>query len=468
MGKGTGKTKRRVLVIGLDCAAPELVFDQFRRDLPNISALIERSAYGRLESAIPPITVPAWASMMTSRDPGQLGFYGFRNRLDRSYSKMGIVNSQMVREPAVWDIVSRAGGKVVVMGVPPAYPPRPVNGIAVGCFLTPSTDANYTYPANLKWEIQDTVGDYLVDVPNFRTAEKDRLLNDIYRMTQKRFALARHFMDTREWDFFQLVEMGTDRIHHGFWHFMDPAHIKHEPGRFTNAIRDYYKVVDGEVGTLLNRVDDDTIVLVVSDHGAKRMDGGVCINEWLIEEGLLSIKAKPPGTVSLEQCEVDWEKTVAWASGGYYSRVFLNVSGREPNGIVKDYQATLQDLKARIEAIPDHLGRPMRTQAYIPQETYATVNGVAPDLIVLFGDLLWRAVGSIGHEALHTFDNDTGPDDANHAQHGIFVLQDGGPSRQLEGHQLMDIAPTLLEIMDLPIPHEMQGRVIKTHMKEHA
>jgi predicted AlkP superfamily phosphohydrolase/phosphomutase len=461
MGKGTGKTKRRVLVIGLDCVAPELVFDRFRDDLPNIRALIESSTHGRLESAIPPITVPAWASMMTSKDPGRLGFYGFRNRTDRSYSKMGIVNSQMVREAAVWDIVSRAGGKVVVMGVPPAYPPKPVNGVAVGCFLTPSTEGTYTYPANIKWEIADTVGEYLVDVPDFRTEEKDRLLNDIYRMTERRFALARHFLETRDWDFFMLVEMGTDRIHHGFWHFMDPEHPKYEPGRFSEAIRAYYKTVDGEVGSLLRRIDDDTAVLVVSDHGAKRMDGGVCINEWLIREGLLTIKAKPPGKVPLEECEVDWEKTVAWASGGYYSRVFLNVAGREPNGVVTDYQATLQDLKERIEAIPDHLGRPMPTRAYVPQDTYRDVRGVAPDLIVLFGDLLWRAVGSVGHEELYTFDNDTGPDDANHAQHGVFMLRDGGDSRRAEGYQLMDIAPTLLDTMGLPVPGDMQGRLIR-------
>jgi predicted AlkP superfamily phosphohydrolase/phosphomutase len=460
MGKGTGKTKRRVLLIGLDCAAPELVFDRFRDDLPNVRALIERSAYGRLKSAIPPITVPAWASMMTSKDPGRLGFYGFRNRVDRSYSKMGIVNSQMVREPAVWDIVSRAGGKVVVLGVPPAYPPRPVNGVAVGCFLTPSTDANYTYPANLKWEIQDTVGDYMVDVPEFRTEHKDRLLADIYRMTEKRFALARHLMDTRDWDFFQLVEMGTDRIHHGFWHYMDPEHPKYEQGRFSSAIHDYYQTIDAELGTLLDRVDDDTTVLVVSDHGAKRMAGGVCINEWLIKEGLLTLEAKPPGRVSLEECEVDWEETVAWASGGYYSRVFLNVAGREPNGTVKDYDATLHDLKARIEAIPDHLGRPMQTKAYVPGETFSRVLGVAPDLIVLFDNLLWRAVGSVGHDALHTFDNDTGPDDANHAEYGIFILETRDSSRRIEGHQLMDIAPTVLDIMGLPVPADMQGRSI--------
>jgi len=85
---------------------------------------------------------------------------------------------------------------------------------------------------------------------------------------------------------------------------------------------------------------------------------------------------------------------------------------------------------------------------------------MAPDLIVLFGDLFWRAVGSIGHDELYTFDNDTGPDDANHAQHGIFILRDGSPAGCVEGHQLMDIAPTLLNRMGLPVPGDMQGRII--------
>jgi predicted AlkP superfamily phosphohydrolase/phosphomutase len=360
-----GKTKRRVLVIGLDCAAPELVFDQFQDDLPVLSGLIDSSLHGKLRSAIPPITVPAWASMMTSKDPGQLGFYGFRNRTDRSYSKMGIVNSQMVREPAVWDIVSRAGGKVVVMGVP-RHIPKPVNGVSIGCFMTPSTNSNYTYPANLKWEIQDTVGDYMVDVPDFRTEEKERLLRDIYTMTERRFALARHLMDTRDWDFFHLVEMGTDRIHHGFWHYMDPQHPKYEPGALSSAIHDYYQYVDGQIATLLERVDDNTTVLVVSDHGAKRMDGGVCINEWLMQEGLLTIRAKPPEKVPLEQCEVDWDNTMAWASGDITAGCF-NVAGRSRTAWSK-ITTGAAGLKDPYRSHPRSPGQSDGHKAYIPRK----------------------------------------------------------------------------------------------------
>ena len=131
--------RKKVLVIGLDCAPPELVFEQWRDELPNFRRVMDDGVWGKLESCIPAITVPAWSSMMASKDPGTLGFYGFRNRGDHSYSKNTLANSNTVKTDRVWDILSRAGKKVITVGVPQTYPPKPVNGIQVGCFLSPST-----------------------------------------------------------------------------------------------------------------------------------------------------------------------------------------------------------------------------------------------------------------------------------------------------------------------------------------
>src|SRR5438874_10327825 len=122
----------KICVLGLDCAAPEIVFGDGR--LVNLRRLMDTGCYGRLESVIPPITVPAWMCMATSQDPGMLGVYGFRNRVDHSYDGLGIVNSRSITELALWDQVAREGGRSVLIGVPPGYPPRKVNGIAVGCF----------------------------------------------------------------------------------------------------------------------------------------------------------------------------------------------------------------------------------------------------------------------------------------------------------------------------------------------
>jgi predicted AlkP superfamily phosphohydrolase/phosphomutase len=453
----------RVLVLGLDCAAPQLVFGPWRDELPTIHGLMDRGAWGVLRSCDPPITVPAWSSMTSSRSPGALGFYGFRNRRDHSYDALAFADSRAVRVPRVWDLLSARGRPVVVLGVPQTYPVSRVNGVMVSCFLTPDTETSqYTYPPELKDEIEGLVGRYMVDVPDFRTDDKERLLADIEEMTEKRFRVAEHLAETKPWDLFFVVEMGTDRIHHGFWRFGDPEHRLYEPGnRYEHAMLDYYRALDAKLARLLRFADDDTAVLVVSDHGAKRMDGGICVNEWLRREGYLALLDEPEGPVRLTPDMIDWPRTTAWGEGGYYSRVFLNVEGREPEGKVApdDYERVRGELKEKLEALGDDQGRPIGTVAHRPEDLYDEQNGIPPDLLVYFGDLYWRSVGQVGTGTVHVFENDTGPDDANHAHEGLYVLAAAGvPAGEGPVRDLRDIAPTILELLGEPVPADMEGR----------
>src|SRR4051794_2962090 len=335
----------KVVVIGLDCAEPTLVFDKFADKLPNLTRLRNAGAWGNLRSCDPPITVPAWMSMMSSKDPGTLGYYGFRNRADRSYDRMTTATSLAVKEPLLWDSLGRAGRRVILLGVPQTYPPRPVNGLMVTDFLTPSIESQYTYPPELKAEIAalPDVHPYEFDVSDFRTPDKGKIRDGIARMTRKRFALARHFLATKPWDFFMMVEMGTDRVHHAFWQYMDPKHHRYEPGNpFESVIEDYYVHVDRKIGELLSVIPREARVLVVSDHGGQCMDGGIALNEWLVREGYLVLQEPPKAPSRLEALKVDWPRTTAWGSGGYYGRVFLNVQGREPHGLIPPdrYEAT--------------------------------------------------------------------------------------------------------------------------------
>jgi predicted AlkP superfamily phosphohydrolase/phosphomutase len=199
------------------------------------------------------------------------------------------------------------------------------------------------------------------------------------------------------------------------------------------------------------------------------MDGGLCVNEWLRKEGFLKLLDEPPEghLSSFEKVEVDWNKTRAWGDGGYYGRIFLNVVDREPNGVIPagEYESFRDQLAERIEQITAPDGTNLDTKVFKPQEIYREVKGVAPDLLVYFDNLGWRSVGSFGHGGIYTFSNDTGPDDANHAVNGIWIytppdMDLGGIS--LPPTQLMDFAPTILDIFDLPIPPDMQGKVIPT------
>jgi predicted AlkP superfamily phosphohydrolase/phosphomutase len=460
----------KICVLGLDCAAPDVIFRDER--LTNIRRLMGIGVWGRLESVVPPITVPAWMCMTTSLDPGTLGVYGFRNRTDHSYSGLGFASSASIKEMAIWDHIAREGKKSIIVGLPPGYPPRRINGISVSCFLTPDTTKDeFTHPASIKAQITELVGEYPVDVKGFRTDNKEWLKQEIFEMSKKHWKVVRWLLSEQEWDYFHYVDIGLDRVHHGFWNCFDKQHVQYEPGNpFENTIPDYYLWLDEQIGAVLELLDSETILMVVSDHGAQRLDGGFVVNEWLIKEGLLVVDEMPKTVTPFNKLKINWAKTKVWSEGGYYARVFFNVQGREPQGVIpaQDYEAFRDEVKAQFEALTDDKGKPLNSLVFKPQEIYKYVRNVAPDLIVHFGGLYWRSIGSVGHGRLHVQENDTGPDACNHAQFGMFLLAAPNcPLRgEYQGARLLDVAPTLMDLAGYEIPGTMQGRSLVAGMEK--
>ena len=459
------KTKR-VLVIGLDCAAPELLFDQFPEELPNIKKMLDNGVYGRMESAHPPITIPAWMVMSTGRSAGTLGVYGFRHRKPGTYNDIWLASSQSIKEKTVWDILGDMGRNVIVVGVPPAYPPKPVNGNLISCFMTPTIERDYTYPKTLKQEIEQLVGKYVIDV-QFRTDRKDKLLKELAEMTKQHFTVLKYLAKTKPWHFFMFVEIGLDRMHHAFWKYFDKEHHLHQPNsKFKDAILNYYKLLDTEIGKLLKHTDEDTSIFIVSDHGAKRMKGAFCVNQWLSDTGYLKLKKTPPEGTPLSKTEVDWTKTQAWGWGGYHARIFFNIKGREPSGVIEpeNYDQFRTQITADLKNIKGPEGERWETKAYTPEEIYPNAVGDYPDLTVYFDDLSWRSAGTLGYKSNYLPENDRGPDDAVHSRFGAFLYYD--PKRKLGGRRikdvnLLDFAPTLLKLMNAPIPKGLEGKAIQ-------
>ncbi|HWG89815.1 MAG TPA: alkaline phosphatase family protein [Candidatus Thermoplasmatota archaeon] len=463
-------SRRRLMILGLDGAVPDFVFEAYAKDLPNLTRLREQGLWGRLRSTHPPITVPAWSVMFTSKNPGKLGITGFRNLTRGTYDGQWIAFSDRVKEPRLWDLVGREGRDVIVHGVPQTYPPRPVRGCLTTCFLTPSRDRPWTWPLDLAEEIEAHLGrPYQFDVENYRREDKASLVEDIRAQSRLHYDTAEFLLSSKPWDLFIEVDMGTDRMHHGLWKLCDPQHRQFPgPNPLQHAILDYYKEADARVGRLLQLAGPDTIVLVVSDHGGKRMDGAINLNDWLVEEGYLVLKEPVTGTTPFDPSLVDWSRTKAWCLGGYYGRLFINKMGREPEGIVTEgeYEGLRSELIARISAIPDDQGRKLDTRVVRPEDVYTGPHVQdAPDLLVYFGDLHWRAHQGLGNASLWSHETEIGPDDATHDWDGVFILHDParpGRGRELKGLDLRDVTPIALELLGLPIPNDLEGRSLST------
>ena len=439
----------RVLVLGLDCVPPLLAFERYAHVMPHLSALRERGISGPLRSIEPPITVPAWACMTTGRDPGELGIYGFRDRVPGTYD-LSLVDATRISFPRVWEMLSQHGISTAALFVPPTYPPKNIaNGLEFGCFLTPSATHAWASDATWKEKLETLHGPYLMDVADIRSGDRERIERELHAMTRQHFAMARSVWTQANPDFLMMVDIGPDRFHHAFW-----SHLE-------NAGERYYSLLDQEIGRAIEFTDSNTTVIIASDHGARDMLGGVAINEWLIREGFLTLLEAPTNAGPLRSSMVDWQRTKAWGEGGYYGRIFLNVRGREPHGIVdaNEIDNVSNEIEARLSTMRDPLGAPLNNRVMRPRHAYRASHGLPPDLAVFWGDLAYRSLAIVGSNEIFHAHNDTGVDACNHDWNGIFVMSGRRAPASVgpESFSLYDITRTILSLFDIEPAHDLLG-----------
>lgn len=453
----------KVVVVGLDCLSPDLVFDKLLGELPTFRALMDAGEWGRLESVDPPITVPAWSCMLSGRAPTQLGLYGFRHRKLGSYQEKYLATSEHVRLPRVWDRLAEAGLESGLLGVPQTWPVKAMKGWCALDFQTPSAAPGWAYPPELEQEIASP----RFDVEKLRSGDLERIARDAFALSTQRFELFRELVARRGADFAMMVDISPDRVHHAFWRFFDERHPRYEPWHpQASVIPEFYRHLDAQLAKTLEAMPGDAHVFVVSDHGAQAMEGGFALNDWLAREGYLVLERKAVGPRAFDEKLVDFERTRAWGWGGYCGRIFVNLKGREPRGQVApgDYEAFLSEIEAKLRAVQfpttpptastpstsssAALNRVLRPKDLGPGEP----RGDWPDLLVYPADLRYRAVASVGNPDLFTQTNDTGPDDANHARHGVFVHRGPGVlAGRREGLRLLDVGPAILRLFSLHI-----------------
>ncbi|MCI4356015.1 MAG: alkaline phosphatase family protein [Thermoplasmata archaeon] len=461
-GKRMG-ARRPLIFIGLDSATPEHLFGICLPKMPNVQRLLARGVHSVLRSTDPPISIPSWPVMLTGVDPGTLGLYGFRHRKDHSYTETYGPTSKLP-VPSVWELFSSAGMRVCSVGMPPGYPPLHLNGLSISDFLTPAGATDWTYPPELAKELEARFGKYRFDV-TFRALERPQLYREIVQMTQQRWAIAEELYQREPWDVFAIHEIGVDRLHHAFTKYFDPTHAAFVPGNpFEHVVEEYYGIVDECIGRLLASAPDDAVVVIASDHGSMPMAGCFCINDWLERHGYLTFRTRPTGPTPIEKADVDWSRTTVWGAGGYYARLWFNIRGRDPQGVLApaEVAGVRGKLLRELGALVGPNGAPMPVEILDPQSRYEHVVGDPPDLMAYFGNLKWRSAGSVGHPELFLKENDTGPDDAVHSYDGVLAIHDpkAPAGTELEPQAIRDVAPTLLRIAGLPIPPHVQGRSI--------
>ncbi len=481
----------RFLVIGLDGAEPSLVERWMAAGrLPNLAGLRDRGAYLHLESTAPCATFPAWTTCVTGVNPGRHGLFDFTEMTPGAYA-IRFTNSTFRKAPALWDVLSAAGKRVCVLGVPATYPPDKVNGVMVAGFDSPvatTIDRSFVHPPEIFGDVQGwRFADF--QESNIGTGWHETALEKMLAKIADKTRIATNLLAREPWDFSMVVFSESDTVAHHFWLFHDENSPRHRTGP-SHAIRTVYEALDTAVGKLVDAASSDVTVAVVSDHGFGGAGTGVVhLNNFLAEHGYLqfsgdgdslmkrvALAATPErwrgtlfrrfrGLATRAESQsrfagIDWTRTTAWSEElNYFPSVRVNLEGREPQGRVapSDYDRFCDELCERLEA-----WEPIRKASRRNELYHGGYVDRSPDIVVelaLEDGYSYSCLRSRGGPALRRI----GPDECfggkergmtgNHRPTGVLFLS---KSPQAGSASIEDVAPTVLAEIGVPGP-DMDG-----------
>ena len=520
----------KVFVLGLDGATPDIMMPMIEKgELPAFKEIIRRGAYGRLKSTIPPISPPAWTAFATGKNPGKNGILGFTRMIPNSY-QLKLMSGADNQSKTLWELLSQAGKKVIVMNVPMTYPPRPVNGLLISGLDTPDIHSDFTYPAELKQEILSKFPEYKINLHLGGYLQTDRrrkkALQMIYDSIETRYRVADYIMDNYPWDFFIVKFNNPDIVQHHFWKYMDPDHPEYQADsceEFKQAIFTVYKQLDRVAASIMKRLDPKTTLVVLSDHGAgPRINKTVYINEWLRNNGYLStvwdtngisnkkwrslrnhvstslhtpvsfmfrhtspgvrifLKNMMPGafsTLSLSfkysggLSSIDWSKTIAFLAEEECIR--MNVKGVYPQGILdkEGYFQCRSKIIRKLKQLKDPETRETIFEDVLSREDafYGSDDKELPDIKLVTREAKYDITGKwfqdrkIQDNIFVKNEKHSRGANGMHRYEGVFFINGPYclPHIELENIKLIDVCPTILFQMGIPIPKDMDGTIMK-------
>jgi predicted AlkP superfamily phosphohydrolase/phosphomutase len=482
-----------VLVVALDGATFDLLSPWLAEGaLPTLSKLMASGTSGELRSTLPPLTAPAWASFMTGKNPGKHGIFDFFQPHAADLDQHKMVNSSHIRAKLLWEYLSEANVAVGVLNVPLTHPPRPVKGYLVPGLLSPD-QGQTCYPPHLLRRYHDALGPYRL-TPDLLYDPRNTaaFIADLHALCETQSRYAERLFTDHPTDFFMVHFLAPDIAQHKLWHFSDPAHPWHAPvqaAQYGSALRDLYVRLDRAIADLIALMPAGTTVVVMSDHGFGPRCQTVNLNQFFIERGLMRLRRdwrvhtrqwlfnKPRlwhwlgrWLRPLSFADVDWTRTVAY-SLGHVGQVYLNVKGRQPFGVVRPdrYQVVRSEVMAELCDLRHPVtGQPLVEQVVVRE---ASAHGPyldnGPDLHLVMDGYRTMAYPMFAASG-DTVTQQRWGNSGDHRPNGILIA--AGPPIKA-GHtfstaRLVDLAPTLLYLMGVPVPVGMDGEVLRAGITE--
>lgn len=512
----------RVIVVGLDGATWDLLKPWAESGkLPTIKWLMENGVWGDLETVIPPLSAPAWTSFITGKNPGNHGIYNFVLKKENSYDII-FVNSIIQRKLSrrLWDYLAFKNFKSIIINLMPSYPPENINGILISDILTTPAGKNFIYPNHLMSELKSNIGEYDIEPLEDLIIGSDdsKFLKRLFKAEEQRIKYFKYLLENYDWNLAVLVLSGSDNIQHAFWNYLDPTHPFYDPknaSEYKNKVISLFKMYDDLLKYLISTYQD-AIIFVVSDHGHGPSFKYFNLPFWLKKKGYLKFKRSPTTIIKLllfsnlfdivysimgklgiiekvkhiflrgksygsrkrsllslifdylfvSWKDIDWNNTTAFvvSSGG---QIYINLKGREPQGIVppEEYESIREKIKKELENIIDpETGKKVIYKVFKKEELYSgKYLENAPDLICLPNKGYVIQYPQVYKPKLFEVSKIAGTHTSINELRGILIVY--GPSikkgMKIQGAKIYDITPTILHIFGLPIPKDIDGKILK-------
>jgi len=484
---------KKVVVIGLDGGTFDLIKPWVKEGkLPNFKRILNEGSHGILESTIPPTTAVAWPSLYTGKNPGKHGIFYFVKKPGTSAERK-LVSRKEIKTDCIWDILSRYDKRSIFINCPVTYPPKKINGIMISGMLTPE-NGNYIYPENLKEGIEEIAEGYIIHTSQSKLpSSEEKAVEKILEEVEKRGKVTEYLYEKEDWDFFMVVFQATDKSQHKFWH-------KNE------LIYRVYEKMDEILGYFIEKSNEDISLFIVSDHGFMGTKKIVKINKFLKDEGYLKtrkviktfmdtakeekgdkkssffskigftgekilvilkklrleklkyytpkfIKSKIPTS----NMDVDYERSICYFGGGFGGSLQAITINKK---LVEDkYEKVRSEIIEELKKIKDpENGKPVIKKIYSKEDVYAgPYVDDAPDTLFLLNEG-YNASEFLKGDVIENLHRITGV----HHMDGIFVSygNDIISGKEIKAN-IVDVMPTILYYMDVPIPEDVDGRILK-------